>query len=107
MRIRSLDGVGLTHKMEQSVTQICSALGFRAPEELNSLNVTDSLPEEDPCFAKVENFELTTRFKAIIEDLVVYDQLLFYAAATEFYWRSKFLTPPVKSESAVSAERAA
>ena len=92
-RVRSLDGIGLTHRMEQSITQICSALGLRASGTVEWLNTTDSLPETDQCFAKVENFDVSEAVKAVVEDLVVYDQLLFSSAAAEFYLRKRFLLP--------------
>ena len=86
-RIRSLDGIGLTHRMDESLALICAALGLRTPEQVQSLQVTDKLPDEDARFARVERVEVTPALRRMLADLVRHDTILFDLALAEFVQR--------------------
>lgn len=83
-RIRSLDALGLTHRMAESVPLICSAVGIPVPDTLVLVNKTDDLPMEDPNFARVPPVVMSRELDDALHDLIHYDEVLFQTATREF-----------------------
>jgi len=83
-RVRSLDALGLTERMEESVRLISTTLGFPVPETVVSVNKTDDLPLEDPTFAKAPPVVMSQALADALHDLIYYDNILYETAAVEF-----------------------
>ena len=98
-RIRSLDAVGLTHRMTESVLAISSALGFPAPEKILAVNKTDALPNENPKFYRVAPVEMTSALDDALRDLIHYDNILYDTASEEFERRLSTALPSQTRES--------
>ena len=83
-RVKSLDGVGLTSRMEESVALICHSLGFPAPNSFESVHKTDDFPKHHLGFKKVPPVEITERLAKALEELTSYDEIIYQTAVDEF-----------------------
>lgn len=92
-RIRSLDAIGLTHRMTESVLVICSALGLPPPKKILAVNKTDALPNENPKFHRVPPVDMSPALTDALRDLVHYDNILFDTASEEFERRLASVQP--------------
>jgi Sulfotransferase family len=82
-RIRGLDAIGLTERMQESVALICRALGFVPPDEMHWHHRTDDLTT-NPGFSKPEPIERTADLEAAMEPLVRVDRELYELAKESF-----------------------
>jgi Sulfotransferase family len=77
-RIKNLDAIGLTHRMDESVRIICKSLGFPVPERF------ESLPARHPQLENVPPVEMTERLAKALEELTCHDEMIYQAAVDEF-----------------------
>ena len=77
-RIKHLDAIGLTHRMDESVRIICKSLGFPVPER------SESLPARHPQLENVPPVEMTAPLAKALEELISYDEIIYQAAVDEF-----------------------
>jgi len=77
-RIKHLDAIGLTHRMDESVRIICKSLGFPLPERF------ESLPASHPQLENVPPVEMTERLAKALEELTSYDEIIYQTAVDEF-----------------------
>jgi hypothetical protein len=83
-RIRTLDAVGVSERMGESIGLICRALERPPPPQVDWLHRTDELFRENPTFTRVEPVQITQPVLASLEPLVRYDRLLYAAVEAEF-----------------------
>jgi FkbM family methyltransferase len=83
-RIKHLDAIGLTHRMDESVAVICKSLGFPIPERFESAQKTDELPTLHPQLKKVAPVDMTERLAKALEELTYYDEIIYQTAVDEF-----------------------
>jgi hypothetical protein len=93
-RIRSLQGIGITERMKESVDVICRALGFAVPAAFETVHRTDDLPSQEPSFAKVPPVKMTDSLQEVLNDLIRYDDLLHATATEEFERRVTLRAEP-------------
>ena len=84
-RVRSLDGLGLTERFNESVVMIFRTLQLPIPSLIPKLQVTDNLT------SAVEPVIVTRRLARALEELTVYDDLIYCEAQKEFERRSQGL----------------
>lgn len=83
-RIRGLDAIGLTERMQESVAAICRALGVVPPNEMGWQHRTDDFAKLNPAFSKPEPIERTADLEAALEPLVRMDLELYRIAKETF-----------------------
>ena len=83
-RIRGLDAIGITERMEESVALVCRALGFVPPDEIHWRHRTDDFARLNKDFSKPEPIERTPDLEAAMEPLVSTDVDLYRVAKETF-----------------------
>ena len=82
--IRTLNALGITEQFDKSVQYICQALDFSRPANINSVNVTDGLPNLISGFRLVEPVRMTPRLASALDELTCYDEAIYRFAIGEF-----------------------
>jgi FkbM family methyltransferase len=70
-RVRGLDGIALTHRMQESIELVCRSIGF-------------PLPAPHPQLRNVLAVEMTERLAKALEELTCHDEMIYQAAVDEF-----------------------
>jgi Sulfotransferase family len=83
-QIRALTALGITERFDQSVEFIGKVFNLSLPPSIASLHVTDTLPELDARFRRVDHVTMTPRLDAALRELTEYDEELYRFAANEF-----------------------
>jgi hypothetical protein len=83
-RIKSLDSLGLTEKMRDSIRLICVQLGKTPPESFESMHVTNDFVLANQLFSRAEEISLTDRILACLEPLTRGDQIIYNVVKKEF-----------------------
>ena len=82
--VNSLQGLGLTHRFEESVGRIFDSLGFARPATPTKAMVTDRMPELNKEATSVPPVKMTAELEAIMADLIEDDLKIFAAGCSEF-----------------------
>jgi hypothetical protein len=82
--IRTLTALGITEQLNRSLRYICQAIDLPRPETINSVNVTDNLPNLISGFRLVEPVRMTPRLASALEELTCYDQEIYRFAVDDF-----------------------
>jgi hypothetical protein len=85
--IRSLTALGITEQFDKSVRYIYQALALSRPATINSVNVTDNLPNMISGFRVVEPVRMTPRLASALDELTCYDEEIYRFAIGEFQRR--------------------
>jgi Sulfotransferase family len=83
-RIRELDAVGITERMQESVTLICGVLGFFPPDKMHRHHRTDDFATRNQGFSKPEPIERSAELEAAMEPLISMDLDLYRVAKETF-----------------------
>jgi hypothetical protein len=86
-RIQSLDAIGITERMTESVALVCYALGLAAPYEIRSTHRTDDFVGQAQGFTRPEPVERSDALEAVIAPLVNMDLKLYEIAQKTFFDR--------------------
>jgi hypothetical protein len=87
-RILSLDALGLTENMNQSVEAILTQLGFEPAGDFESFHLTDGFADKLSGFSQVPQVAMTKAVCDAIQPLVSADMKLYELAAAEFSKRA-------------------
>lgn len=83
-QICALTALGITERFKQSVEVIFRTLNQGSPPPIETVHVTNNLPDLDARFHRVDQVPITPRLNAALHDLTLYDDELYQFAIAEF-----------------------